>query len=95
MAYEMKPGQGSLFRNDKKTTDLHPTLKGKVMLPNGELRWLSAWSKKTASGDAWISLSLGDVVAGSGSPAPRLDSHSAAKGNGFAPLVDDDSDIPF
>jgi len=39
MAYEMRAGQGSLFKNDKKTTDSHPTLKGRIMLPNGEVRW--------------------------------------------------------
>jgi hypothetical protein len=93
MAYEMRPGQGSLFRNEKKTTDKHPSLKGKVMLPNGEVRWLSAWSKKTASGDTWLSLSVGDLVQQAGG-GMVLDDHNQAKGNGYAPQGGDD-DIPF
>ncbi len=93
MAYEMRPGSGSLFRNDKKTTDKHPNLKGKVMLPNGEVRWLSAWSKKTASGDTWLSISVGDLVQQQGG-GMVLDSHNQAKGNGYAPQGGDD-DIPF
>jgi hypothetical protein len=89
MAYEMKPGQGSLFKNDKKTTENHPALKGKVMLPNGEVRWLSAWKKQTSAGETWLSLSVGELVQGVAQPVSQ---HSQAKANAF---VDDDSDIPF
>lgn len=88
MAYEMRPGQGSLFRNEKKTTDKHPSLKGKVMLPNGEVRWVSGWTKKTAAGDTWVSLAIGDLVQGS------VSAHSQDKGNGYQPQGGDD-DIPF
>jgi hypothetical protein len=91
MAYEMKAGQGSLFKNDKKTTESQPALKGKVMLPNGEVRWLSAWSKVTASGDKWLSLSVGDLVPGQ--PAPVQGQQQAAAKP--AALVDLDDDIPF
>jgi hypothetical protein len=85
MAYEMRPGSGSLFKNDKKTEDRHPNLKGKIMLPNGEVRWVSAWTKKTAAGDSWLSLSVGDLVQGVDQPKPVA----------AAPKFDDDSDIPF
>ena len=99
MAYEMRAGQGSLFKNDKKTTDKHPNLKGKVMLPNGEVRWVSAWSKRTGAGEPWISFAIGDLVQQSGGQnlagngVPPLDAHNQAKGNGFVQEVDDD--IPF
>ena len=92
MAYEMRPGSGSLFRNDKKTTDKHPSLKGRVMLPNGEERWLSAWTKKTQAGETWVSLQIGDLC-NPGAAMPALDAHNAAKGNGF--VADADDDIPF
>jgi len=92
MAYEMRPGQGSLFRNEKKTTDKHPNLKGKVMLPNGEVRWLSAWTKETSAGDKWISLAIGDLVQQQ-SGGMVLDDHNKAKSNGYQPQTDDD--IPF
>ena len=93
MAYEMRPGQGSLFRNEKKTTDKHPSLKGKVMLPNGEVRWVSGWTKKTAAGDTWVSLAIGDLVQQQGG-GMVLDDHNQAKGNGYQPQGGDD-DIPF
>jgi hypothetical protein len=89
MAYEMRPGSGSLFKNDKKTEERHPNLKGKVMLPNGEVRWLSAWTKKTAAGDTWLSLSVGDLVQGVDQPKPA----PVSAGTGFSANPDDD--IPF
>ena len=94
MAYEMRPGSGSLFKNDQKTTDRHPTLKGKVMLPNGEVRWVSAWSKTTSAGDKWLSLSLGEVVQQPGQ-TNGVSAHSQAKANGFAKQPEFDDDIPF
>ena len=91
MAYEMRPGQGSLFRNEKKTTDKHPNLKGKVMLPNGEVRWVSAWTKETSAGDKWISFSVGELVQGS----QPVSDHNQAKSNGYQPQPGTDDDIPF
>lgn len=93
MAYEMRAGQGSLFKNDKKTTDKHPNLKGKVMLPNGEVRWVSAWTKKTSAGDNWLSISIGELVQQQ-SGGMVLDDHNKAKANGFQPVEHDD-DVPF
>lgn len=96
MAYEMKPSSGSLFKNDRKEKETHPDYKGKVMLPNGEVRWLSGWRKQTSAGDGWLSLSIGDLVQqaggsnyGGGQPMTQ---HSQQKANAF---VADDSDIPF
>ena len=57
----MRAGQGSLFKNDQKTTDKHPNLKGRVMLPNGEVRWVSGWTKTNVAGEKWISLSIGEL----------------------------------
>ena len=89
MAYEMRPGSGSLFKNDKKTTDKHPSLKGKVMLPDGTTHWVSAWTKKTQAGETWISLQIGEAVGVN-------DAHSQAKSNGYQPQGNDmDQDIPF
>lgn len=85
MAYEMRPGQGSLFRNEKKTEERQPGYKGKLMLPNGEVRWVSCWAKKTSAGEIWLSLSVGELVQGQGS-AP-------AKANEYTTVSDDD--IPF
>lgn len=94
MAYEMRAGQGSLFKNENKTTDKHPNLKGRVMLPNGEVRWVSAWTKKTSAGENWLSISIGDLCQQQSGGGMVLDDHNKAKANGFQPVAHDD-DIPF
>ena len=58
MAYEQKPGQGSMFKNDKKTTDTHPDYKGSVMLPNGTECWISGWIKRPEGKTPFMSLSV-------------------------------------
>jgi len=58
MAYEMKPGQGSLFKNDKKTTEQHPEYKGSAMLLDGTEVWLSAWVKRPDGKPAFMSISI-------------------------------------
>jgi len=93
MAYEMRAGSGSLFKNDKKTTDSHPTLKGRVMLPNGEVRWVSAWTKKTAAGESWISLNIGDLCQVQG--AGGYNSTPPAQMSPKPAMADLDDDIPF
>jgi uncharacterized protein (DUF736 family) len=95
MAYEMRPGSGSLFKNDKKTTDNHPNLKGKIMLPNGEVRWVSAWTKVTSSGEKWISLSVGDLVVQAGR-SNQPSSYNEPRSAPITPAAPDlDDDIPF
>lgn len=84
MAYEMKPGQGSAFKNDKKTEDWHPAYKGKVMLPNGQVHWLDVTPKKTKAGDTWLAIKVGNPVDGAAKPAPVT-----------ASVAEVDDDIPF
>lgn len=85
MAYEMKPGQGSAFKNDKKTEDWHPAYKGKVMLPNGHVHWLDVTPKKTKAGDTWLAVKVGNpVTGGAGQAVPVTASADMA-----------DDDIPF
>ena len=93
MAYEMRAGSGSAFANRKKEVgDRKPDFTGRVMLPDGEVRWLSVWKKKTESGDTWLSVAVGEVA------APKQDQHNQAKSNGYQPqggLADMKDDIPF
>ena len=95
MAYEMRPGSGSLFRNkDKRPDKKDPDLTGKIMLPDGTVHWFKAWSKATGAGEKWLSCQIGDPVQGAAKPSvPPLDAHNQAKGNGYQPDTDDD--IPF
>jgi hypothetical protein len=90
MAYEMRAGSGSLFKNDKKTTDAHPNLKGRVMLPNGEVRWVSGWTKKTAAGEPWLSLNIGELCQQQGGGQASYPAQPSPKA-----AADLDDDIPF
>ena len=92
MAYEMKPGQGSAFKNDKKTEDWHPAFKGKVMLPDGSVHWLDVNPKKTQAGETWVSVKIGKQIEAAPAAKP-ISEHSVAKGNAFVTEADDD--IPF
>jgi hypothetical protein len=49
MAYVPKEGSGSLFKNDRKTTETHPDYSGSIMV-NGKEHWLSAWVKEGQKG---------------------------------------------
>jgi uncharacterized protein (DUF736 family) len=92
MAYEMRAGSGSAFVNRKKEVgDKKPDFTGRVMLPDGEVRWLSVWKKKTESGDTWLSVAVGEVA--------QQSQHNQAKSNGYQPPAKSlgamDDDIPW
>jgi uncharacterized protein (DUF736 family) len=57
MAYEQRDLSGSLFRNDKKSSDKHPDYKGAVIV-RGEEFWLAAWIKTGQNGKKFMSLAL-------------------------------------
>lgn len=87
MAYEMKDGQGSLFKNKRKETDNHPDYTGSVMI-DGVERWLSAWIKTPKNGgEKYMSLSIGKPKEQRSAPreAPRAQDNP----------TDFDDSIPF
>lgn len=63
MAYQQKPGQGTLFSNDYKKSDNHPDWKGTAVahrdIKAGETIELAGWIKSGAKGD-YISVKLSD-----------------------------------
>lgn len=81
MAYELRVGQGQLFRARSKKTDRSPDMTGKLMLPNGVLVYVSGWRKQTQAGEEWISLQLGN-------PVDQHQAHQSA-------VKDTDEQIPF
>jgi hypothetical protein len=58
MAFTLKPGQGSLHKNDRKESPKHSDCRGSVVTPDGEEFWLDGWKKETKDGKTWLSLSL-------------------------------------
>ena len=60
MAYQMKEGAGSLFKNTKKTTENHPDFTGSIML-DGKEHWFSAWVKESPKAGKFFSVSVGKV----------------------------------
>jgi hypothetical protein len=84
MAYEQRDNSGSLFKNDRKTSESHPNAKGSAMIDGVEY-WVSAWTKKDKNGNAWQSLSFEpkDKDARASKPQPRAKSNSI------------DDDVPF
>jgi len=98
MAYEHKPGQGTLGKAKTKTKDTSPDLTGKIKLPDGQEYWLSGWIKKASNGGEFYSLSLGQPV------QPVAEVYSAAhqpfvrptpSPSAVSKLDDSDGDIPF
>lgn len=81
MAYELRDQQGSLFKNDRKTTEAQPHYTGKAMV-NGVEMYVSAWVKESASGQKFFSLAFKNKDAGPQKDAPK-------------PVDDLDEAIPF
>ncbi len=58
MAYELRPGSGSLFKNDRKEQPNHADYRGDGALLDGTPVWISAWIKETNAGKTFLSLSF-------------------------------------
>ena len=63
MSYEPKPGQGALFKNEYKTSDSHPGMKGYIIahrnIKMGERLELASWKKDGGKGP-FMSLKMQD-----------------------------------
>lgn len=57
MAYEQKDNSCTLFVNDKREKDTHPTHKGDAKI-DGKLYWASAWEKQTKNGSQMFSIAF-------------------------------------
>ena len=63
MAYEMKPGEGSAFQNEKKE-EWHADMRGKVVLPDGKTHYLDVWKKQDRNGNTFVRIKIGKEAQG-------------------------------
>lgn len=81
--------RGALFKNDRKTKDTDRDYSGSINVA-GHDYWLSAWIKKSAKGQTFMSLS---IQAKDGKPETKTTT-TPTKG-GFTANADMDDEIPF
>ena len=100
MAYETRDNSGTLGRNDRATTDKHPSHKGKARIAGVDY-WVSAWVKEAgpnskAPGSKFFSLSFEPCEQQQDIPFTSSQSQAPATG-GQAPKPPpfDYDDIPF
>lgn len=98
MAYEHKPGQGTLGKAREKKKDTSPDLTGKIRLLDGQEYWLSGWIKTASNGGEFYSLALGqpvqapqEVYSAAHAPFPARPTPSPSANK----LDDPDADVPF
>lgn len=83
MAFELRDGSGSLFKNDRKEKETHADYRGDCKIDGTEY-WLSAWVKESKNGK-FFSLSI----------KPK-DSQTAPRPSTKSPEEEyHDSDLPF
>lgn len=90
MAYTLREGQGSLFKNDNKTTDKHPNARGEILI-EGVLYEISAWTKEGAKGK-FQSLQAKRKETRA---AQSRDNARPVERNSYDDPFDDSSDTPF
>lgn len=84
MAFEQKPNTGTLFINDRKTTENHPDRAGTINVGGTEY-WLNGWIKTDKKGRQYLSLAVKAKQAASAKPEAKAE----------VPEDFQDDDIPF
>jgi hypothetical protein len=88
--YETKDGNGTAFKNKRKSEAKHPDFTGEVKVA-GKLHFLDVWVKQTKAGDNYFSIRIGSekqAKANDDYQRPVMDNTRAG---GFV----DDLDVPF
>lgn len=91
MAYELREGQGSLFKNDRKSQDNHPSATGTALI-GGVLYEISSWTKEGRNGK-FQSLSFKPKQQRQAEPQQRRQSY--AEQSGGTAREPGDPDLPF
>lgn len=91
MAFELRPGAFTLFKNDKKEKESQPDWKGSIKLPDGSEFWFDAWTKQGQKGE-FISGKVGNPKNSNGGAINQPTAYKPFPPVGQAPA---DDDIPF
>jgi len=86
MAYEMKDGNFSLFKNNRKEKETHPDYAGSIMI-NGKEHYLNAWLKDGKNGKFFS----GSV----GKEKPPKDNFKPSGGDEMPKNTIEDDLVPF
>jgi len=89
--YEVKPGQGSVWPNDRKTEDWHADWRGKILLPDGSEHYIDVWDNEKG-GKTWRGIKIGSPVANAGARTSVPVSNKDASSDSINELEDD---LPF
>lgn len=68
--FEQKEGQGSLFKNEKKTSDKQPDYRGSLKWHNQTLN-VAGWVKDSKNGKKFLSLKIEAIDTTNGSAMPK------------------------
>lgn len=67
MAYELKNGQGNIWKNNNKASENHPEYKGTIKTPEGKEYDLALWVKQGQKGK-YFSVSIQEPYRGQDQP---------------------------
>lgn len=90
MSFEQRDNSGSMFANDRKTTDKHPDRSGTAMIGGVEY-FIDGWLKRTKDGKPWLSLSFKRKDNQRGAAPARQSQPTRRQSSGF----DADDGPPF
>lgn len=89
---EVKPNNGVLFKNDRKTEERHPDYTGSITLEDGLDYYLDGWKNESKSGKSYLKVRIGkQKIQASNAAAPTAPIQKAAPAAAF----ESDDDIPF
>lgn len=57
-AFEQKLMHGALFKNEDKSSDSHPDMKGSYTDENGDKYWVAAWANVSKTGKKYLSFQM-------------------------------------
>lgn len=98
---EVKSNDGVLFKNERKTEEMHADYTGSIMLTDGKEYYLNGWRNVSKSGLSYLKVRIGKPKGESAltspghSPAyspPAKPKPKAVAGHGFEDM---DDDVPF